>query len=131
MEVRVQISEVDCLWRDRSSDSSVAMLRLRQMRFLRVRSTSLVAPSVGPPHNKDAVHVLLVQGSELWYITSICSLSRGAGAINTQHLVRAGSKQGTSRKCWALPSVDVRTSAGRTSVADTNLGTTSSTCKKE
>ena len=37
VEVRVQISEVVCSWRGRWSDSSVAMLRLRQMRLLCVR----------------------------------------------------------------------------------------------
>ena len=44
---------------------------------------SLVAPSVGPPRNKDLVHVLLVQGSVLWCMTSMCGLSFGSSAINT------------------------------------------------
>ena len=63
--------------------------------------------------------MLLVQGSELCCITSICGLSR------------AISKEGTSRTASALPSAEVRTSAGRNSVADTNPGTTNITCKKK
>ena len=87
--------------------------------------------SVGPPRNKDVVHVLLVQGSELWCITSICGRCRCSSAINTQHLVRAVNKQGTSRTAWVLPSAEVRTSPGRNSVADANPGMTNITCKKE
>ena len=80
---------------------------------------------------KDVVHVLLVQGSELWCITSICGLCLGSHAINTQHLVRAVSKQGTSKTAWASPSAEVGTSTGRMSVADRNPGMTNSTWKKE
>ena len=126
--------EVVWSWSGRRSDSSVAMLRVRQMRLLCVRQDARrlrLLPLQDLQAKKDVVHVLLVQGSELWCITSICGLRQGSSAINTQHRVREKSEQSTSRTAWALPSAEVRTSAGRNSVADTSPGTTNSTCKKK